>query len=131
MFYLLLVVTFLVALISCYIVIKAFDEPIDNILREIVTDNISKAWTKYIKFAIYVVGISGGVRIWEIEKYITAPSGPRQNTKAIVLTPERWTLEIYRTLIGSLKSIAWMLLIFFGFTLVAYVVLRVFGKREV
>ena len=41
------------------------------------------------------------------------------------LTFERWVLEIYRTVIETLQGIAWMLLVFFVFALVAYVVVRV------
>jgi hypothetical protein len=40
------------------------------------------------------------------------------------LTTERWGLEIYRTIIETLLSIAWMLLIVFVVTLIAYVIVR-------
>ena len=127
MFYLLLLVTFLVALLVCYIVSRLFDDSIYKILNLIVPEAINEAWLKYIKFAIYVVGISGGVRVWDLEKYITS----RYNNQEVVqLTTERWTLEIYRTLIGSLQSIATVLLIFFVFTLIAYVVLRIFSSKN-
>ena len=127
MFYLLLIVTFLVALLVCYIVSRLFNDSIYKILKLIVPEAINEAWLKYIKFAIYVVGISGGVRVWDLEKYITS----RYNNREIVqLTSERWTLEIYRTLIGSLQSIATVLLVFFIFTLIAYVVLRIFSARK-
>ena len=127
MFYLLLLVTFLVALLSCYFVIMIFSDSIKKILEAIVPKELNEAWLKYVKFGIYVVGISGGVRVWEIEKYITSNL---RNKEILVLTTERWTLEIYRTLIGSLKSIATVLLIFFIFTLIAYIILKIFGKKE-
>ncbi|PUU94590.1 hypothetical protein [Halanaerobium sp.] len=127
MFYLLLIVTFLVALLVCYIVSKLFNDSIYKILQLIVPEAINEAWLKYIKFAIYVVGISGGVRVWDLEKYITSRY---DNREIVQLTAERWTLEIYRTLIGSLQSIATVLLIFFIFTLIAYVVLRIFSSRK-
>jgi len=127
MFYLLLVVTFLVALLVCYIVSRLFNDSIYKILNLIVPEAINQAWLKYIKFAIYVVGISGGVRVWDLEKYITSRY---DNREIVQLTAERWTLEIYRTLIGSLQSIATVLLIFFIFTLIAYVVLRIFSARN-
>jgi len=41
-----------------------------------------------------------------------------------VLTPERWTLEVYRTVIETLQSTAWMLLVAFVFLLIAYVIAR-------
>jgi hypothetical protein len=96
-------------------------------LQLIVPEAINEAWLKYIKFAIYVVGISGGVRVWDLEKYITSRY---DNREIVQLTTERWTLEIYRTLIGSLQSIATVLLIFFVFTLIAYVVLRIFSSKN-
>ena len=127
MFYLLLLVTFLVALLVCFIVSRLFNDSIYKILNLIVPEAINEAWLKYIKFAIYVVGISGGVRVWDLEKYITSRY---DNREIVQLTTERWTLEIYRTLIGSLQSIATVLLIFFVFTLIAYVVLRIFSSKN-
>lgn len=73
-------------------------------------------------FAIYVVGISGGVRIWELEKYINPQTGP--NGELVVLNANRWTLEVYRTVIETLQSIAWMLLVFFLATLIAFVIVK-------
>lgn len=63
----------------------------------------------------------------DLEKYITSRY---DNREIVQLTAERWTLEIYRTLIGSLQSIATVLLIFFIFTLIAYVVLRIFSSKN-
>jgi hypothetical protein len=122
-----MLVTFLVALLVCYIVSRLFNDSIYKILNLIVPEAINQAWLKYIKFAIYVVGISGGVRVWDLEKYITSRY---ENREVVQLTTERWTLEIYRTLIGSLQSIATVLLIFFVFTLIAYVVLSIFSSKN-
>ena len=49
--------------------------------------------------------------------------------KVVELTTERWVLEVYRTLIGTLQTTAWMLLVFFLFALIAYVVVRI-GERR-
>ena len=73
------------------------------------------------------MGVSGGVRIWDLEKYITPTE---DQPEIIALTAERWTLEVYRTLIGTLQSVAWMLLVFFVFALVAYVVMRGFELKH-
>ena len=127
MFYLLLLITFIIALGCCFVVVKIFNSPISRILKRIINEEISEAWLKYIKFALYVVGISGGVRIWNLEKYITAAS---KEEVPITLNLERWILEIYRTLIGSLQSIAWMLLVFFVFALIAFVIVKIFENRE-
>ena len=121
MFILMLAITFVIALVTSSLVVVLFRVPITSILSRIVADEISIAWRRYIAFAIYIVGVSGGVRLWDLEKYIT----PRPDeTEAIVLNAERWTFEVYRTLIGTLQSIAWMLLVFFVFALIAYVIVR-------
>jgi hypothetical protein len=39
-------------------------------------------------------------------------------------------IEVYKTLIGTLQSVAWMLLVFFLFALLAYVVVRGFELRR-
>jgi len=121
MLYALMVATFVVAAVVSFLVAKSFDKPVSRILHRLVSDDLSPAWEKYLRFAIYVVGISGGVRIWDLEKYIS----PRaDDVQPLVLTGERWVLELYRTLLETLQSIAWMLLVFFAFALVAYVVVR-------
>ena len=77
-----------------------------------------------MKFAILVVGVSAGVRIYELEKYIS-PIRFEKDAKVLELTQERWILEIYRTIIEALQGIAWLLLVFFVFALVAYVIVRI------
>lgn len=121
MFVTLLIVTFSIAVVASYVVARLFDRSIAAILKRIVADELSAAWQRYLTFAIFVVGVSGGVRIWELEKYIT----PRaRDVEPIVLNSDRWILEVYRTVIETLQSIAWMLLMFFVFALIAYVLTR-------
>lgn len=125
MFLTLLVVTLLLAAFVSWLVSRAFSHPIGMILDRVIADSISNAWLKYMKFAILVVGISSGVRINELERYITAPQWMEADkARIIALTPERWLLEVYRTIIETLQGIAWMLLVFFVVALLAYVVIR-------
>lgn len=124
MFILLLVVTLLVSLGVSIAVMQAFAKPLSAILHRIIADAISAAWLKYLKFAILVVGVSYGVRVREFEKYIT-PSRWDKDAKVVEFTLERWVLELYQSAIGALQGIAWMLLMFFMFALVAYVIVRV------
>lgn len=127
MFYTLLLVTFLVAFGVSYIVVRIFDKSIGAILKRIISDDIYTAWHRYVKFAGYVVGISSGVRIHQLERYISAP---QYNMETLTLNAERWTLEVYRTVIGSLQGIAWMFLVFFVVALVAYVIVRIFEIKS-
>ncbi len=123
MFLTLLLVTFILALAVSYIVARLFANPLESILKRIIDDPISMAWVRYMKFAILVVGVSAGVRIGELEKYIT-PWRFDDKAQIVPLNTDRWVLEVYRTVIESLQGIAWMLLVFFVFALIAYVVVR-------
>lgn len=121
MFLTLLLVTFAIALLVSFIVARIFSGSILRILERVVSPDLAGAWHKYMIFALYVVGISGGVRIFSLEQYVN-PSDPK--LPPLVLTPERWTLEVYRTVIETLQSTAWMLLVAFVFLLIAYVIAR-------
>lgn len=121
MFRILLVVTFAIAALVCFVVARLFDKSLRQILDRLVASELAGAWHRYLIFALWVVGISGGVRVWSLEQYIL-PRGP--NNPALELTPDRWTLEVYRTVIGTLQSLAWMLLLVFIFLLIAYVIAR-------
>jgi len=121
LFITLLVVTFAISVAVSGFVVLIFTKPVDDILRRILSDNISQAWVKYIKFAIYVVGTSSGVRIWELERYITPQYGGGQ---VLALSRDRWVLEVYRTIIEALQGIAWLLLVFFAVSLLAFVIVR-------
>ena len=123
----LLVVTFIVAFAVASLVVLIFTKPIEGILSRVIPDEISLAWSRYLKFAIYVVGIGGGVRVWEFEKYLTL----QEPYKEIVpLTSDRWVLEIYQTIIGTLQSTVMLLLVFFVFALIALVIVRAFELRK-
>jgi hypothetical protein len=128
MFITLLLVTFVIATVVALIVAAWFANPIRRILGQIVDEEISFAWTMYVRFAVLVVGISSGVRIFQLERYITPSYGP-ETSEILQLTRDRWVLEIYRTIIGTMQGIAWVLLIFFVVGLLALVIVR-FGESR-
>lgn len=128
MFLTLLLVTFAVATIVSIIVATTFSKPVARILQRILADEISNAWQRYLMFALYVVGISSGVRIWDLEKYITKPV--YKDAEIVTLTRDRWILEVYRTIIETLQGLAWVLLVFFLVALVAFVIVRIFELRR-
>lgn len=121
MFLALLLVSLLVAFAVSFVLVRVFRKPIANILQRLISESIYAEWGKYLRFAIYVVGISGGVQIWKLERYVVA-EGPE--ARILELTPERWVLEIYATVIGTLQSTAWMLLVFFLVALIAFVIVK-------
>ncbi len=127
MIVILLIATFIIAFVVASIVVLVFTKPIDGILGRIIPEEISSAWSRYLKFAIYVIGIGGGVRVWSFEKYLT----PQEPSKEIVqLTSDRWMLEIYETVIGTLQGTVMLLLVFFVFALIALVIVRASELRR-
>ena len=124
MFYALLIVTLVIAFGVSWITVRLFTKPADAILRRIIQDGIYASWLTYLKFALYVVGISSKVKLFQLEKYITAPIW-QQDAKIPVLTTERWVLEVYRTVIETLQGLAWVLLVFFVIALLAFVIVRI------
>ncbi len=127
----LLAVTFAIAFVVSAIVARLFRASIRSILERIIADEISAAWVRYLQFAIYVVGISSGVRIHRLDNYILPMArGPKEKAEILALNTDRWVLEVYRTVIGTLQGVAWMLLVFFLVALVAYVIVRIFESRK-
>ena len=128
MFYYLIITTFVLALSVSLLVMWLFSGSINSILARIIHDPIHNAWAKYTKFAGTVVGTSSGIRIYDMEKYISplTYTGTGENQKSVIieLTQERWFLEIYRTIIETLQGLAWMMLLFFMVSLFAYVIVR-------
>lgn len=72
MFYYLMFANFAIALIVSITVVLVFGKSIDSILARVINDPINTSWAKYTKFAGMVVGVSSGIRIYDMEKYITA-----------------------------------------------------------
>ena len=126
MILLLLLVTLILSLGVSWLVARLFGSSIESILRRIIDDEISQVWSKYLRFAILVVGVSNGVRVWDYEKYLN----PSKEGPVIALTTERWVFELYHTVISALQGIAWLLLVFFVFALLAYVVMRAIDLRQ-
>jgi hypothetical protein len=107
--------------------VRLFERPIDRILKRIISDEISDAWVTSITFGLYVVGISSGVRVHDLERYLTAPAF--QSAEILELTSERWVLEVYRTIISVLQGLAGALLLFFVVALIAFVFVRIIEWR--
>jgi Flp pilus assembly protein TadB len=129
MFLYLLFATFAVALAVSFLVMRLFTKPVDSVLRRIIADEISTAWSKYMKFAILVVGVSASGQLRDLERYINRALGGRE-VQTSSLSFDRWIFELYRASIETLQGIAWMLLVFFAFALIAYVIVRLGEARK-
>lgn len=99
-------------------------EAIDSILRRFVADSVvRRGFEKYLRFAIVVVGISGGSRVKPLQEYIAASDYNKAAFQA-ALTQEFWTMELYRAVMGTLQAVAGLLLICVFLALIAPAVLR-------
>jgi len=127
MFLGLLFVTVVVAFAVSALTAWIFTKPLDSILKRIIADAISSAWLRYLQFAILVVGISSGVRVHDLERYLGPSAGSAQTSG---LSLDRWVWELYQTTIEALLGIAWVLLVFFVFALIAYVIVRIGEMRS-
>jgi hypothetical protein len=123
-FLLLLIVTLLIAIAVSLIVIFFFRKTLEKILLRIIGEDIAVAWKKFLIFALFVVGVSSGVSIWKLERFIQPET---EGAVRPVLSAEFWGLEIYRTIIQTLGGMAWALLIFFVVALIAFVIVK---KKE-
>jgi hypothetical protein len=124
MFVALFVVSFVLALTLSVIAAWISREAIDSILRRFVRDAAVRAgFEKYIRFAIVAVGISAGTRVRALQEYIAAPDWNKAALTA-ALTQEVWVIETYRTIVGTLEGIAWLLLACIFAALIAPVILR-------
>lgn len=127
MFFVLLLLTLGVALLTSATVVLFFKKPIRQILDRIIGEEIAGGWQRFLLFAIYVVGISSGVQIWKLEQYLHAPDGPGPDGATrlpLALDSASMGLEVYRTIIQVLQGIAWALLVFFVVALVAFAIVR-------
>ncbi|MEM7050166.1 MAG: hypothetical protein AAF604_10915 [Acidobacteriota bacterium] len=117
MFVWLLLATVAVSLGCSLVVSRVFDRPLRKIFDALVSESLAAAWHRYVKFAIYVIGVSGGVSIYHLQKFADGMGG---------LTRDRWLLESLRAFQSSLESLAILLLVVFLVALVAFVILRGF-----
>ena len=125
MFYVLLLVTLGVSLLTSGIVVWFFRRPIRQILDRIIGESVAEAWQKFLTFSLFVVGVSSGVQVWKLEQYIQPQNaGPDGKLRVLSLDAAAIALEVYRTILQVLQGMAWALLVFFVVALIAFVLVK-------
>lgn len=120
-FVLLLTTTLVVSLLVSFIVMFFFRKPVDKIFQRVIGEDIATAWRKFLMFALVVVGVSSGVNIWRLERFVEPVA---EGAAKPVLTAEVWGVEVFRSIIQTLGGMAWALLIFFIVALIAFVIVK-------
>ncbi|MDK9698573.1 MAG: hypothetical protein OEM52_00285 [bacterium] len=120
----LLFLTLALSAATCFSVNQVFHKTVLKMLSKIFPDDITLAFRRYLAFALYVIGIGGGVRIYDIERYINpAKRGGEESFAPLLLNNERLLLEMVRTLIETLQALAWALFVFFLIILIAWLII--------
>jgi hypothetical protein len=129
MFVVLFFVTFFLAFAISSGVAWAGKEPIEGILHHFFSPTVTAAFSKYLRLAIVLIGVSSGARIRILEEYIGASAGAKtEMTNA--LTQEFWVVELYRTAIATVQGILWLLLLFSFFVFLAFWMMRKARLKE-
>jgi hypothetical protein len=125
----LLLVKSVVSLLVCFLTVTAFNGPIENLAVKALTQEFWSAWKTLIYLSVYVVGLSRGVLVAELERY-TRPAHPskRSRDRDEEMTQEKWILEVVKTVLESLKAVALMLLAFLAASSVILLLRMKFGS---
>ncbi len=115
MFTILLIINFLIAILICWGITKIFDPSISGIIKRIIPEDINAGWILFMKLAIFLIGLTGGVNIFRLETILRGDS---------YLAINNIIMEIYRTIFDTLISITWLLLVFFISALIAYLFVK-------
>lgn len=127
MFFSLIIACTLLSLFVSIIAMLFFSKPIRMMVTSILPQELADAWATFMKYMIVVIGVGGGVRVYNYEKYIDTGAKDHIPTP---LTNERWALELYDTLLNTLSSIGWLVFWLFAVVMIAYVILKVRERRK-
>jgi hypothetical protein len=96
MFITLLLVNLTASLLVCLATVLIFRSPLVKLVKSHFAEEAAAVWIKFILFTIFVIGISVGTRLWDIEKYIDPQTGGTINQDLLAL-------EIYKTVIATMQ----------------------------
>jgi len=125
MFYTLLGVSITVSAVVAACVTGLFHKSVHTIYEIISNDAMARACARYVVFASMVVGIASGVRTSTLARYLRKE---HVTDRVLDLTPQAWVLEVWGAVDAVLGNLAWVYLWVFHLALVAYIVLRAFGR---
>jgi uncharacterized membrane protein len=129
MFLILLVAEVILSLGISWCIVRILSQSIEKIISRITSDATSRAWLKFVKFAIYVAGVSGGVRLVEkdVEEFLGMMERGIEGVDPLMYryVIARLAVEICGAAIGTLRGIFWFLSYFFIAVAIAFVIIRV------
>jgi hypothetical protein len=113
-----------IAIAACVTIF--FSKSIDEALTRVIPAEMASAWNRYVKFALFVVTLAGGMRLSELTQFLAmrTPGGPP-------VPAGQALLEVFKSITGSLIAAAVALLGFFAATLVVRASMRIYDERRV
>ncbi|HEX8372012.1 MAG TPA: hypothetical protein VF585_04480 [Chthoniobacterales bacterium] len=123
MFITLLTVTLLLAVIITALIVRLLAPSIRGILTRLVGDQVASHWQKFTIFALYISGVSHGVDLYRLERYIQ-----KTHEKDVIppLTLESWIFELYQVVERTLGGLTWAAMTVFVISLIAFIIVRGF-----
>jgi hypothetical protein len=117
--------SFASAILIAACVVTFFSTSIDEALARVVPVEMTPAWSRYVKFALFVVTFAGGMRLSELAGFMAlrTPGGPP-------LTAGQGLLEVFKSIAGSLIAASGTLLAFFVVTLAVYAAKRFYATHR-
>lgn len=95
MFSVVLFTCLLFALAVCFATIALLWRPLADLMANRLSPSAAILWSRTLKFAICVIGVSLGIRVWEIERFLL----PDQEITANIVV-----LEAYKTLLRTAQA---------------------------
>lgn len=87
-------------------VTAAFSGAIDGVLGRVLTGELSQAWSRCAKFAVFTASFTSGLRVKELSEFISVRMAPVGGGEGL--------LEVFKSVAAALSAASWGLLVFFG-----------------
>jgi hypothetical protein len=123
--YALLITMVSVSLLTALTISYAFMPWLNRILDHLASQPLAHAWRKCLNWAIILVGLQGGVRVWELENFALS-----QNKIPFNTNPLYWILEIYRVFIDTAQSCIWVIILFLLVALLVEAIVLVLNRKN-
>ena len=114
-----------------FCVASVCEKPLSILMRRIIQNESSSAFTRYVRYATYLVGISHGVNVNPLFSELAAHILERISIDRVSNYPEwwMWMSSIQLVILQPLIAIAYMYLALFVIGLIAYIIVRVRGQQ--
>ena len=123
-------ISFVTAGLVSFCVASVCEKPLSIFIRRIIQNETSHTFTRYVRYATYLVGISHGVTVNPLSSELRAHILKHDFIHHVSNYPEwwMWLIWIPTPIMQSLTAIASMYLVFFIFGLIAYITVKVREK---